>query len=89
MTNENNLMASRLKMAYRGRRSYLKTTSGTVFSHNTDVWRVNAGPNEPGQMVELNISHLKITTQESTIMTENHSNIISPKLHGNRKGREL
>lgn len=42
---------------------YLQAASGTVLCHNADVGRVDAGPDEPGKVVKLDVSHLKITTQ--------------------------
>lgn len=45
----------------RGR--YLQAAAGAVLRYDTDVGRVDARPDEPGEVVELNVSHLKITTQ--------------------------
>lgn len=41
-----------------GQLSHLQTATRTVLSHDADVGGVNAGPDEPGQVVELNIPHL-------------------------------
>lgn len=38
---------------------HLQTPPGAVFSHDADVGGVDAGPNKPGQVVKLDIPHLK------------------------------
>lgn len=49
---------------------YLKTSSRTIFSHNTNVGGIDAGANEPGQVVELNVSHLD--TKEGCLSVIKH-----------------
>lgn len=50
---------------------YLQAASGTVLRYDADVGRVDAGSDEPGQVVELDVSHLKITTQTRRICERN------------------
>ena len=42
--------------------SHLQTPPWTVLGDDADVGRVDAGSDEPRQVVELNVAHLKITT---------------------------
>lgn len=58
---------------------YLQAPSGTVLRYDADVRRVDAGPDEASQMVELNVSHLKITTHKHTAtVSATLSNITFP-----------
>lgn len=78
-------------MQYKTSRHYLQAASGTVLRYDADVGRVDAGSDEPGEMVELDVSHLKITAQtrcdcECRSLQTPHS----PNPHGNRgRGRGL
>ena len=45
--------------------SHLQTSPWTVLGDDADVGRVDAGSDEPRQVVELNVAHLKITTNTS------------------------
>lgn len=39
--------------------SHLQAASGAVLRHNADVGGVDAGADEPGEVIELDISHLE------------------------------
>lgn len=43
---------------------HLQAAPGAVLRHDADVGGVDAGANEPGQVVELDVSHLKISTAQ-------------------------
>lgn len=42
---------------------YLQAAAGAVLGDDADVGGVDASADEPGEMVELNVSHLKASTQ--------------------------
>ena len=46
-------------------RYYLQAASGTVLCYDADVGGVNAGSDEPCEMVDLNVSHLKTTIKHT------------------------
>lgn len=56
-------MSLLLQPIVKAMRSHLQAASGAVLRHDADVGGVDAGADEPGQMVELDVSHLKKQAQ--------------------------